>query len=74
MKGIFLTCTGSKPEGYETVKRGVARDPSSHIVWHVYALVLRADKNYEEAAKCYKKATQLEPVRLASENGPRGQR
>jgi tetratricopeptide (TPR) repeat protein len=64
MKGIFLSCTGQKPLGYETVKRGVAKDSGSHIVWHVYALILRADKNFEEALKCYKKAVAIEPVRL----------
>ncbi|KAK4052800.1 hypothetical protein OIV83_002087 [Microbotryomycetes sp. JL201] len=65
MKGIFLTCLGRKPEGYSLVKRGIANDPGSHIVWHVYALVLRADKNFEEAFKCYKKATQIEPESLS---------
>lgn len=64
MKGIFLSCTGQKPLGYETVKRGVAKDSGSHIVWHVYALILRADKNFEEALKCYKKAVAIEPVCL----------
>ncbi|KAM0786902.1 hypothetical protein ACM66B_002326 [Microbotryomycetes sp. NB124-2] len=65
MRGIFLTCLGRKPEGYSLVKRGIANDPGSHIVWHVYALVLRADKNFEEAFKCYKKATQIEPESLS---------
>lgn len=62
MKGIFLTSTGEKESGYATVKRGIAKDPGSHIVWHVYALILRADKNFEEALKCYKKAVSIEPV------------
>lgn len=62
MKGIFLTNTGDKPLGYTTVKQGIAKDPSSHIVWHVYALILRADKNFEEALKCYRKAVSIEPV------------
>ncbi|GAA6049964.1 hypothetical protein JCM3770_007071 [Rhodotorula araucariae] len=60
MKGIFLCSLDRKPEGYECVRRGVKNDPGSHIVWHVYALVLRADKNFEEALKCYKKAVEIE--------------
>ncbi|ORY88359.1 NMDA receptor-regulated protein 1-domain-containing protein [Leucosporidium creatinivorum] len=68
MKGIFLSCTGQKPLGYETVKRGVAKDSGSHIVWHVYALILRADKNFEEALKCYKKAVAIEPDSMSLMN------
>ncbi|GAA6015450.1 hypothetical protein JCM8202_002475 [Rhodotorula sphaerocarpa] len=60
MKGIFYCCTDRKDEGYELVKRGVKNDMGSHIVWHVYALCLRADKNFEEAFKCYKKACEIE--------------
>ncbi|BGO94951.1 hypothetical protein NBRC10512_000630 [Rhodotorula toruloides] len=60
MKGMFLCCLDRKDEGYELVKRGVKNDMGSHIVWHVYALCLRADKNFEEALKCYKKACEIE--------------
>ncbi|KWU43445.1 N-terminal acetyltransferase A, auxiliary subunit [Rhodotorula sp. JG-1b] len=60
MKGIFYCCTDRKEQGYELVKRGVKNDMGSHIVWHVYALCLRADKNFEEAFKCYKKACEIE--------------
>ncbi|BGP27115.1 acetyltransferase [Rhodotorula toruloides] len=60
MKGMFLCCLDRKAEGYELVKRGVKNDMGSHIVWHVYALCLRADKNFEEALKCYKKACEIE--------------
>jgi len=63
MKGIFLCSLDRKPEGYDCVRRGTKNDPGSHIVWHVYALVLRADKNFEEALKCYKKAVEIEKVR-----------
>lgn len=63
MKGIFLCSLDRKPEGYDCVRRGTKNDPGSHIVWHVYALVLRADKNFEEALNCYKKAVDIEKVR-----------
>lgn len=62
MKGLFLACTDHKPQGYELIQRAITKDEGSHIVWHVYALVLRADKNFEEALKCYRKATTIEPV------------
>ncbi|KAI8093113.1 NMDA receptor-regulated protein 1-domain-containing protein [Halteromyces radiatus] len=56
MKGIFLNNLEKKTEGYEYVKQGVRNDLTSHICWHVYGLMHRADKNYAEAAKCYTQA------------------
>ncbi|ORZ08448.1 NMDA receptor-regulated protein 1-domain-containing protein [Absidia repens] len=56
MKGIFLNNLDKKTEGYEYVKLGVRNDLTSHICWHVYGLMHRADKNYAEAAKCYTQA------------------
>ncbi|GAA6062023.1 hypothetical protein JCM10212_005456 [Sporobolomyces blumeae] len=60
MKGLFLCCLDQRPQGYEEIKRGVANDQGSHIVWHVYALAFRADKRWEEALDCYKKACEIE--------------
>ncbi|KAI8884470.1 N-terminal acetyltransferase A, auxiliary subunit [Backusella circina FSU 941] len=56
MKGLFLNNLEKKEEGYEFVKKGLLKDLKSHICWHVYGLLYRADKNYEEAAKCYANA------------------
>ncbi|KAI7862607.1 NMDA receptor-regulated protein 1-domain-containing protein [Spinellus fusiger] len=53
MKGLFLNNLDKKEEGYDYVKKGLRYDLTSHICWHVYGLLHRADKNYEEAAKCY---------------------
>ncbi|KAL3961537.1 hypothetical protein ACCO45_003060 [Purpureocillium lilacinum] len=33
----------------------------SHVCWHVYGLLYRANKNFEEAIKAYKFALKLEP-------------
>ncbi|GAA6017466.1 hypothetical protein JCM11491_006834 [Sporobolomyces phaffii] len=60
MKGLFLCCLGDKVKGYELIKRGTELDSGSHIVWHVYAIALRADKKWEEALECYKKACAIE--------------
>ncbi|KAI8994648.1 NMDA receptor-regulated protein 1-domain-containing protein [Pilobolus umbonatus] len=56
LKGLFLNNLEKKEEGYEYVKKGLRQDLTSHICWHVYGLLHRADKNYEEAAKCYANA------------------
>ncbi|GAA5981699.1 hypothetical protein JCM5350_000459 [Sporobolomyces pararoseus] len=60
MKGLFLCCTDKKPQGYELIKQGTEKDSASHIVWHVYAIALRADKRWQEALECYKKACAIE--------------
>jgi N-alpha-acetyltransferase 15/16, NatA auxiliary subunit len=62
MKGLVLTYQGKREEGLELVKKGVRLDLQSHICWHVYGLVHKQDKNYEEALKCYAQALKYEPV------------
>ncbi|KAI9277379.1 NMDA receptor-regulated protein 1-domain-containing protein [Sporodiniella umbellata] len=56
LKGLFLNNLEKKEEGYDYVKQGLLKDLTSHICWHVYGLLYRGDKNYEEAAKCYANA------------------
>ncbi|GAA5943951.1 peptide alpha-N-acetyltransferase complex A subunit NAT1 [Sporobolomyces koalae] len=60
MKGLFLCCLDQKTQGYELIREGTDKDSGSHIVWHVYAIALRADKRWEEALECYKKACAIE--------------
>lgn len=64
MQGIFHHSLGRKGQGYDLVQRGAKNDSGSHIVWHVYALMRRADKQFEEALECYRKAVAIEKVRL----------
>ncbi|KAI3639229.1 hypothetical protein MIR68_002759 [Amoeboaphelidium protococcarum] len=54
MRGLFLSHLDNKKEAYECVKKGLRFNLTSSICWHVYGLLYRSDKNYEEAVKCYK--------------------
>lgn len=56
MKGLTLNYLGRKDEAYEYVKRGLKNDLRSHVCWHVYGLLQRADHKYDEAIKCYRNA------------------
>lgn len=56
MKGLTLNCMGRKEEAYEHVRRGLRNDLMSHVCWHVYGLLQRSDKKYDEAIKCYRNA------------------
>ncbi|KAI8912613.1 NMDA receptor-regulated protein 1-domain-containing protein [Gorgonomyces haynaldii] len=64
MKGLFCHCLDRKEEGHEYIKKGIRQDIRSHICWHVYGLVHRAEKNYEEASKCYAQALRCEPENI----------
>lgn len=60
MKGLTLNCLGRKEEAYEHVRRGLRNDLGSHVCWHVYGLLQRSDKKYDEAIKCYRNALRCE--------------
>lgn len=61
MKGLTLNYLGRKDEAYEYVKKGLKNDLKSHVCWHVYGLLQRADHKYDEAIKCYRNALKWDP-------------
>ncbi|KAI0371305.1 NMDA receptor-regulated protein 1a [Pilatotrama ljubarskyi] len=60
MKGLILTHMGRREEGFELVKQGVRLDLTSHICWHVFGLIQKGQKNYEEALKSYTQALRFD--------------
>ncbi|KAF9527491.1 NMDA receptor-regulated protein 1-domain-containing protein [Crepidotus variabilis] len=60
MKGLVLTNMGRREEGIDLVKKGIKFDLMSHICWHVFGLIQKADKNYEEALKSYTQALRFD--------------
>ncbi|KAG7273608.1 LOW QUALITY PROTEIN: hypothetical protein CRUP_011037 [Coryphaenoides rupestris] len=56
MKGLTMNCLGKKEDAYDLVRRGLRNDLKSHVCWHVYGLLQRSDKKYDEAIKCYRNA------------------
>ena len=64
MKGLTLNCLGRKDEAYDYVRRGLRNDLKSHVCWHVYGLLQRSDKKYDEAIKCYRNALKWEPENI----------
>lgn len=61
MKGLFQSNLGKKDEGLELVRQGLKLNLKSHVCWHVYGLLHRADRNYEEALKCFRNALRFHP-------------
>ena len=56
MKGLIMNCLGRREEAYDLVKKGLKNDLRSHVCWHVFGLLQRSDKKYDEAIKCYRNA------------------
>ncbi|KAG5996347.1 hypothetical protein E4U43_002866 [Claviceps pusilla] len=61
MKALILNSQGKTEEAFALAKEALKADMKSHICWHVYGLLYRSCKNFEEAIKAYKFALKLEP-------------
>jgi N-alpha-acetyltransferase 15/16, NatA auxiliary subunit len=61
MKALIMNAQGKTEEAFALGKEALTVDMKSHICWHVYGLLYRANKNFEEAIKAYKFALKLEP-------------
>ena len=62
MKGLILNYCNKKAEAYECAQKGLRNDVKSHVCWHVYGLIQRSDRKYDEAIKCYRNALRCDPV------------
>lgn len=51
-----MNCMGKKQDAHELVKRGLKNDLKSHVCWHVFGLLARSEKKYDEAIKAYRNA------------------
>ncbi|THC98951.1 hypothetical protein EYZ11_001588 [Aspergillus tanneri] len=61
MKALIMSNQGQQEEAFALAKVALKNDMKSHICWHVYGLLYRAEKNYEEAIKAYRFALRIEP-------------
>ena len=61
MKALILNSTGQPNEAFALAKSALKNDMKSHVCWHVYGLLYRSIKNFEEAIKAYRFALKLEP-------------
>ncbi|KAI1325012.1 tetratricopeptide [Xylariaceae sp. FL0255] len=61
MKALIINSLGRTDEAFALGKEALTADMKSHICWHVYGLLYRHQKNFEEAIKAYKFALKLEP-------------
>mmetsp|Transcript_45352 Transcript_45352/g.51200 ORF Transcript_45352/g.51200 Transcript_45352/m.51200 type:complete len:896 (+) Transcript_45352:72-2759(+) len=60
MKGLVLNSMSKRDDAHALVKQGLMNDMRSHVCWHVYGLLHRSDRNYNEAIKAYKQALRID--------------
>ncbi|KAG2353539.1 hypothetical protein BDR07DRAFT_1309168 [Suillus spraguei] len=60
MKGLILVHLGQCNEGINLVKEGMRKDLSSHICWHVWALIQKSGHKYEDTLKSYIQALKFD--------------
>ncbi|QIX02465.1 hypothetical protein AMS68_007982 [Peltaster fructicola] len=60
MKALILSSTGKQDEAFELCKLALQNAMKSHVCWHVYGLLYRGVRNYEEAIKAYKFALRID--------------
>ena len=51
MKGLILSAMNRKEEALDLARKGLKNDFRSGTCWHVYGLILRAEKKYDDAIK-----------------------
>ena len=61
MKGLITNSLGKTEEAFAIAKEALKYDMKSHVCWHVYGLLYRAEKKFEDAIKAYKMALRFEP-------------
>ncbi|KAK1831929.1 N-alpha-acetyltransferase 15, NatA auxiliary subunit [Podospora conica] len=61
MKALIMNAQGKTDEAFSLAKEALTIDMKSHICWHVYGILYRTNKNFDEAIKAYKFALKLEP-------------
>ncbi|KAK4560436.1 hypothetical protein LTR86_005632 [Recurvomyces mirabilis] len=61
MKALILSSQNKSEEAFELCKVALKNAMKSQVCWHVYGLLYRGQRNYEEALKAYRFALRLDP-------------
>ncbi|CAL8115099.1 unnamed protein product [Orchesella dallaii] len=64
MKGLILNALGRRAEATDLVRRGLKNNLGSSTCWHVYGLIQRSEKKYDEVIKCFRNALKWDPSNL----------
>ena len=63
-KGLFLVYLNKLEDGLASIKYGLLKNLKSSTCWHIYGIYYKVVKNYDEACKCYLKATSFDNTNM----------
>ncbi len=63
MKALIMSNLGQLEEAFVLAKTALKNDMKSHVCWHVFGLLYRAEKTMREAIKAYRFALGWNPSR-----------
>ena len=61
MKALILNSQGHKDDAFTLAKEALKCDMKSHLCWHIYGLLYKDAKNFEESLKAFRFALKLDP-------------
>jgi hypothetical protein len=76
MKGLIFSCMNRKKDAIDLVKLGIRNNPRSYVgndiapafsvltitAWHVFGILNRQEREYNEAIKCFLNALKIDKV------------
>ena len=65
-RGMCLNGLGRQDEALEAVKTAIKCDLKCSLAWRAYGLVVRSERKYEEAVKCFRNALKIDKEDLDS--------
>lgn len=61
MKALILNAQGKKDEAIQLINLALMFNLKSFTSWHIYGLMNRSDKKYDEARRCFTKSVEYDP-------------
>ena len=61
MQALLFSGIGSQAEALESIKKTLFKNFSNFTCWHVYGIIYRKEKDYEQAKKAYLNALKYAP-------------
>ena len=62
MRALNLNAMKKRVEAFEYIKKALFKNLGNFTCWHVYGILHRSNKNYDEARKAYLNALKYDPA------------
>jgi peptide alpha-N-acetyltransferase len=62
MRALNLNALKKRTEAFEFIKKALFKNMKNFTCWHVYGILHRSNKNYDEARKAYVNALKYQPT------------